>query len=149
MTERILIIDNDPEMLNLLNILVSEETSYEPVITNNPFEAVEIIRGGGIALVITKLKMPGLDGIQILQETKRADEDIQVIIISKYSTFEAARELMNNDGFDLLEIPFKKEQMLLAINKSMNWRKLHKDYRELKECFKGSKSRPSAVSGAV
>ncbi|MBI5663567.1 MAG: response regulator [Nitrospirae bacterium] len=149
MTEKILIVDNDPEMLNLLSILVSENTSYSPVITNNPLEAVEIIREGGIDLVITRLKMPVLDGIQVLQEAKRADEDIQVIIISRYSTFETARELMNNDGFDLIEIPFKKEQMLLAIHKGINWRKLHKDYRKLKEWVQKGGGKTSTVYSGV
>ncbi len=147
MREKILIVDDDPEMLNLLNILVSENTSYEPVITNNPLEAVEIIRQDNIDLVITKLKMPVLDGIQVLQEAKRADEDIQVIIISRYGTLDAAMELMNNNGFDLITIPFKKEQMLLTIHKGMNWRRLHKDYRKLKESFKDRQSRTSTAIG--
>ncbi|MBI4683393.1 MAG: response regulator [Nitrospirae bacterium] len=149
MREKILIVDDDPEMLNLLNILVSENTSYEPVITNNPLEAVDIIRKGNIDLVITKLKMPALDGIQVLQEAKSADEDIQVIIISRYSTLDTAMELMNNDGFDLITIPFKKEQMLLAINKGMNWRRLHKDYRKLKEHFKDGQPRTSTAFGVI
>lgn len=149
MTEKILIVDNDPETLNLLNILVSENTSYEPVITNNPLEAVEIIEKGNIDLVITKLKMPVLDGIQVLQEAKRADEDIQVIIISRYGTLDAAMELMNNNGFDLITIPFKKEQMLLAIHKGMNWRRLHRDYRKLKESFKDGQPRTSTAIGIV
>lgn len=149
MTEKILIVDDDPEMLNLLNIIVRENTSYEPVITNVPFEAVELVRKGDIDLVITKFKMQVFDGIQVLHATKNVDRDIPVIIISRYCTFELAREMMNNGGFDIIEIPFKKEQMLLAIHKGMNWRKLHKDYRKLKERFKHGQPRTSTAFGIV
>ncbi|MBI5408310.1 MAG: response regulator [Nitrospirae bacterium] len=145
MHEKILIVDEDPEMLNLLNILIRENTPYEPVITNNPFEAVELIGKGDIDLVITELKMQGLDGIQVLHGAKSADEELPVIIISRYCTFAVAKEMMNNGGFDLIEIPFKKEQMLLAINKGMNWRKLMKDYRKLQERFKGRGDKPLTV----
>ena len=138
MAEKLLILDDEPDMLKLLQMIISEKTPYETVITNNPHEALELAKKGGFALVITDLKMPGLDGIEVLEAVKRMDEDIPVIFITAYGSVESAIETMQKGAFDFITKPFKKEQILFTIEKAMKFVALQKENRVLREKLKGS-----------
>jgi len=135
MSEKILIIDNDPDMLMLLSLLIREMTPHETVATNNPLEAIEMIEKGGFSLVITEMKMPVMDGIELLEAVRSIDEDIQVIIISINGTTESAIEAMHKGVFDYIAKPFRKEQILYAIDNALKLVKLTRKNRELKECL--------------
>jgi len=136
MAEKILIIDDEPDMLKLLSMILKEKTPYEVYTTNNPMEAVELVKNGDFDLIITDLKMPGLDGLQLLEEVKKKDEDIPVIIITAYGTIDAATEAIEKGGFDFITKPFKKEQILFTIEKAMKWLKVQRENRMLKEKLK-------------
>ncbi|QER42628.1 sigma-54-dependent Fis family transcriptional regulator [Thermodesulfobacterium sp. TA1] len=136
MAEKILIIDDEPDMLKLLSMILREKTPYEVFTTNNPIEAVELVKRGEFDLIITDLKMPGLDGLQLLEEAKKKDEDIPVIIITAYGTIDAATEAIKLGAFDFITKPFKKEQILFTIEKAIKWLKVQKENRILKEKLK-------------
>lgn len=138
MSERILIVDDEPDMLVLLSMIIREKTPYEPVSTNNPVEALELARGGGFDLVIADLKMPGLDGMELLEAVRAADEDIPVIIITAYGTVESAVECMSKGSFDFITKPFRKEQILFTIDKALKWVRLKKDNQELRDRLNAS-----------
>lgn len=136
MTEKLLIVDDEPDMLKLLSMIIKEKTPYEAFTTNNPLEALELARQGGFDLIIADLKMPGLDGMELLDAIKRVDEDIPVIIITAYGTVESAMEIMQKGGFDFITKPFKKEQILYTIDKALKWVNLQKENKMLKEQLK-------------
>ena len=136
MTEKLLIVDDEPDMLKLLSMIIKEKTPYEAFTTNNPLEALELAKQGGFDLVIADLKMPGLDGMELLEAIKRVDEDIPVIIITAYGTVESAMEIMQKGGFDFITKPFKKEQILYTIDKALKWVNLQKENKRLKEELK-------------
>ena len=89
-------------------------------------------------MVITDLKMPGLDGIEVLEAMRRLDEDIPVIFITAYGSVESAIETMQKGAFDFITKPFKKEQILFTIEKAMKFVALQKENRMLREKLKGS-----------
>lgn len=136
MAEKILIVDDEPDMLKLLSMILREKTPYEITTTNNPVEAVELAKNGNFDLVITDLKMPGLDGLQLLEEIKKRDEDVPVIIITAYGTIDAATEAIEKGGFDFITKPFKKEQILFTIEKALKWLRVQRENRMLKEKLK-------------
>lgn len=138
MQEKILIVDDEPDMLKLLSMILKEKTPYEITITNNPVEAVELIKNENFDLVITDLKMPGLDGLQLLEEVKKRDEDVPVIIITAYGTIDAAMEAMEKGGFDFITKPFKKEQILFTIEKALKWLRVQRENKMLKEKLKSN-----------
>lgn len=133
MPEKILAVDDEPDMLKLLSMIIREKTAYEAVTTNNPHEALELAKQGGFALVISDLKMPGLDGIELLDAIKRVDPDTPVIIVTAYGTLESAVETMQKGGFDFITKPFRKEQILFTIEKAMKFVALQRENRMLKE----------------
>ena len=136
MPEKLLIVDDEPDMLKLLSMIIKEKTPYEVVTTNNPLEALEFAKTGGFDLVISDLKMPGLDGIELIEAVKNIDEDIPIIIITAYGTVETASESMNKGGFDFITKPFRKEQILFTIDKAIKWLKLQRENKMLKEQLK-------------
>ena len=136
MAEKILIVDDEPDMLKLLSMILRDKTPYEVSTTNNPMEALELIKNGGFDLVISDLKMPGLDGLEIIEAVKRTDEDVPVVIITAYGTVESAAEALKKGGFDFITKPFRKEQILFTIDKALKWLKVQKENKALKEQIK-------------
>jgi DNA-binding NtrC family response regulator len=136
MAEKILIVDDEPDMLKLLSMIIREKSPYEVTTTNNPVEAIELAKKGGFDLVISDLKMPGLDGIEIIEAVKRLDEDTPVVIITAYGTVESASEARLKGGFDFITKPFRKEQILFTIDKALKWLKVQKENKMLKEQIK-------------
>ena len=74
MAEKILIVDDEPDMLKLLSMILKEKTPYDITTTNNPLEALELVKKGAFDLVISDLKMPGLDGIELIDAVKQVDD---------------------------------------------------------------------------
>ena len=136
MAEKILIVDDEPDMLKLLSMILREKTSYEITTTNNPMEAVELAKQGGFDLVISDLKMPVLDGMEIIDAVKKIDEDIPVIIITAFASVESASEAIQKGGFDFITKPFRKEQILFTIDKAFKWLTVQRENKILKEQLK-------------
>lgn len=136
MPERILIVEDEPDMLLLLKTIITNKTAHEVVTTNNPFEALDLVKGGGFDLVITDLKMPGLDGIKVLESIRQFDKDIPVIFITAYGTIEAATEAMQKDAFDFITKPFRKEHILFTIEKALKLLHLQRENKAMREQLK-------------
>jgi len=136
MPEKILVVDDEPDMLRLLNMIIKEKTPYEVTTNNNPLEALELAKGGSFDLLIVDLKMPGLNGIELLESVKRFDEDVPIIIITAYGTVEAAVETIRKGGFDFITKPFRKEQILFTVERALKWLRLERENKILREQLK-------------
>ena len=132
MAERILIIDDEIDMLELLELIITDRTDYEVTTTNNPLEVPELLKKDPYDLVITDLRMPDIDGIELIEMVKKFDDQIPFMIITAYGTIESAVEAMRKGAFDYLTKPFRQEQVLLTIEKVMKWRRLQKENIALK-----------------
>lgn len=147
MSKKILIVDNEPEMLLLLSRLITENTPYKPVVTNIPMEALELVRQGGIDLVVAEMKIPGLDGLELLSAVRRINKETPVIIMAAYGTVESAIETMRKGGFDYIAKPFRKERILYAINNALKFRGLIEENMALKQCL--NKAKEPALAAAA
>jgi DNA-binding NtrC family response regulator len=74
-----------------------------------------------------------MDGLEVLAQAKKRDEDALVMVITAYGSLESAEEAMAKGAFDFITKPFRKEQILLAIDKAMRWRELVRQNKEMKE----------------
>ncbi|MBF0316666.1 MAG: sigma-54-dependent Fis family transcriptional regulator [Nitrospirae bacterium] len=133
MPENILIVDDEPDMLKLLSMIIKDKTRYGVTTTNNPMEVIDLLKNGSFELIIADLKMPGMDGIELLDNIKQIDNDLPVIIITAYGTFETATEALKKGGFDFITKPFRKEQILYTIDKALKWYVLQKENRQLRQ----------------
>jgi DNA-binding NtrC family response regulator len=132
MAERILIVDDEIDILELLELIITDRTEYEVVTTNTPLEVPDLLKKQPVDLMITDLRMPDIDGIELIEMVKEIDDQIPFIIITAYGTIESAVEAMRKGAFDYITKPFRQEQILLTIEKVMKWRRLQKENIALK-----------------
>jgi len=102
-------------------------------VTNNPLEVEEMVERSKPDVVITDLKMPGMDGLELLAALKRRDESIVVMVITAYGSLDSADEALERGAFDFISKPFRKEQILLAVDKALRWREMVRQNAELKK----------------
>ncbi len=133
MTAQILIVDDELDILTVLAMIISDKTDHKVTTTNNPFEVPELIKEGVYDLLITDLKMPGMDGIELMGEVRKLDKYIPVLIITAYGSPELAEKAINKGAYDYITKPFRKEQILIAINRALEWQTMNKELRRLKD----------------
>lgn len=134
---RILAVDDELDMLALLKMIIEGYSEHQVITTNNPLEAAELLEKEQFDLVLTDLKMPGMDGMELLDKAKNREEDALVMVITAYGSLESAEEAMAKGAFDFITKPFRKEQILLAIDKAIRWREMVRQNRELKQRLEG------------
>jgi DNA-binding NtrC family response regulator len=135
---RILAVDDELDMLALLKMIIEGYSDHQVTVTNNPLEASELMEQESFDLILTDLKMPGMDGMEVLAKAKKRDEDALVMVITAYGSLESAEEAMAQGAFDFITKPFRKEQILLAIDKAMRWRDMVRQNKALKQQLEGN-----------
>ena len=135
MKQRILAIDDEPHMLLLLERIITEKTPFSILTTNNPLEVPKILEKEQFDLIITDLKMPGLDGLEILRAVRAGERFEQVIMITAFGSLESAIEAMSQGVFDYITKPFKKEQIIFTVDRAMRWQRVKRDMMRLEALF--------------
>ncbi len=133
MPERIIIIDDEIDMLMLLKMILEDNTKYVVETTNNPSEGLKLLIEKEFDLVITDLKMPGLDGMELYSEVNKIRPDVPVIIITAYGSQDVADEAIQKGVTDFITKPFKKQRILFSIKKALEITKLKRENLELKK----------------
>ena len=87
---RILAVDDELDMLALLKMIVEGYSDHRVVTTSNPLEAAGFLEKETFDLVLTDLKMPGMDGLELLDLARRRDEEALVMVITAYGSLEIA-----------------------------------------------------------
>jgi DNA-binding NtrC family response regulator len=136
MAERLLIVDDEPDMLVLLKMILKEKTAYEVVTTPNPVEAEQLFREKPFQLVITDLSMPGMDGFELTGIIKKMDPLVPVIIITAYGSIESAVQSTQKGAFDFITKPFRKDQIIQSIEKALAFRKVQMGKNQIQDSEK-------------
>ena len=133
MTERILVIDDEPDMLMLMSMIIEENTEWEVESTNNPSEGLKMAMENDYDLIIADLKMPGLDGMEVFEELKEMKPDIPFIIITAFGSLEIADEARNKGVADFITKPFRKDTILFTMDRVLELARVKKENLELKK----------------
>ncbi len=132
MNPSILIVDDEPSILQSLAGLLIDE-GFDVHTASNGYEALKTIESESPDLVLLDIWMPGLDGIDTLQEIKKNNPFIQVIIITGHGTIETAVKATKMGAYDLIEKPLSIDKIILAINNALNYRRLEEENRYLRK----------------
>jgi DNA-binding NtrC family response regulator len=132
MPERILVVDDEPNMLRLLKTILMDRTGYEVATTNNPLEVSKLLQEEPFDLVITDLKMPLVDGMDLIDIIKKINDEIPIVIITAYGTIETAEEAIQKGAYDFITKPFRKETILITIKRALEWKRMQKELAALK-----------------
>jgi DNA-binding NtrC family response regulator len=133
MPERILVVDDEPNMLRLLKTILMDKTGYEVTTTNNPLEVSKLLQEGHYDLVVTDLKMPLVDGIDLIGIVKNIEAAMPIIVITAYGTIETAEEAIQKGAYDFITKPFRKETILITIKRALEWKRMQGELAALKK----------------
>lgn len=133
MAEQILVVDDEPNMLRLLRTILMDKTGYEVMTTNNPLEVSKLLQEKSFDVVVTDLKMPLVDGMDLIDIIKKIDDKLPIIIITAYGTLETAEEAVQKGAYDFITKPFRKETILITIRRALEWQRMQKELAELKK----------------
>jgi len=123
MSQSILAVDDEVHMLRLLERILRSRTSYDIATTPNSLEVPEILSRRRFDLILSDLKMPGMDGLDILRWLKDHERSEEIIIITAFGSMESAIEALSLGVFDYITKPFKKEQILYTVERAMRWQR--------------------------
>jgi DNA-binding NtrC family response regulator len=133
MPDRILVVDDEPNMLRLLKTILMDKTGYEVTTTNNPLEVSKLLQEGHYDLVVTDLKMPLVDGIDLIGIVKNIEAAMPIIVITAYGTIETAEEAIQKGAYDFITKPFRKETILITIKRALEWKRMQGELAELEK----------------
>lgn len=114
---RILIVDDEPRILLLMKGLL-KTNGYEVETAKDGAAALEIVRAGGVDIVVTDLRMQPMDGMALFREVHADSPDVPVILLTAYASVETAIDAMKSGIFDYLTKPFKVEDMLACLKRA-------------------------------
>ncbi len=132
--EAILIVDDEKNYLVVLETLLGSE-GYEIATAGNARDALRLIGESDLDLVITDMKMPGMNGMELLEASKRVKPELPVIMMTAYGTIEMAVAAMKKQAFDYITKPFQNEELKLTIKKALETHRLIKENRRLSEAL--------------
>lgn len=127
--ERILVIDDEEIICNLLKDTLTDEGYQVETVTESKEGLEKIFRGEPFDILITDIRMPKKDGMQILKEAKSRMPDMIVIVITGYPSIETIREVSEYNAFDYITKPLDPDEVCDCVKRSLEARKLS---RELK-----------------
>jgi len=123
-TARLLIIDDEPNVLSVLYSLLSEQ--YECTTASSAIEALEYMKDERYDLVLSDIMMPGMTGIELLEEINRSNRDVVVILISGNLNIQSAIEAMRRGAFDYVTKPFNLSDVEAAVQRGLRHRSVLK-----------------------
>ena len=140
----ILLVDDEVAHLKTLERVFSKE-GYEVCTAENGDEALEIVRSEPVNLVITDLKMPGTDGMDLLQLVQTIRPETEVILMTAFGTVERAVQGMKQGAYDFVSKPIKRATILQAAKKALEKQALVVENRKLKAELADLKNERSIV----
>jgi two-component system response regulator AtoC len=127
----ILVVDDDPAMRHLLSVILADH-GWEARAVGSAADALQELEARDTDLVLTDVRMPGMDGLALLREIQRRRPDLTVIVMSAYGAQEAAIEAMKAGAYDYLSKPFRRDEVVLVIRKAEERERLARENRRLR-----------------
>ena len=120
-TIRVLVIDDEQDIRDGSERILTR-LGLEVLKASRGDEGLKILETKGASIVLLDLKMPGMDGIEVLERIRKMDESILVIVITGYATVETAIVAMKLGAYDFISKPFEPDQLRIVVNRA--WEKL-------------------------
>jgi len=118
-SKSILVVDDDESVGNLV-VKLLERAGHHSLLRLDGQSALDVIKEGKLDLVITDLRMPGMDGIELIRRTRKINKKLDVIVITGYGTMEIFIEAMREGARDFIIKPIEKDQFLNAIDRALH-----------------------------
>jgi len=131
MAERILIIDDEPKIGQMISDILRDE-GYEPIIALDAERGLESTRKNDFGLVLLDLKLPDKDGLDVLKEISALKPNLPVVIISAHGNIKTAVQTTKMGAFDFLEKPLDMDRLLITVRNALQQEKLKAEITRLR-----------------
>jgi DNA-binding NtrC family response regulator len=115
---RVLVVDDDQAILEFMETFLTKD-GFEVTTLANPKDAPAEVKDGGYHLVVLDLMMPGLGGVEVLEQIRRVDSDVAVVIFTGYPSLDTAVQSMKLDAVDYLKKPFNPDEFREVLDRVM------------------------------
>jgi DNA-binding NtrC family response regulator len=130
--ERILILDDESDVTRIWKRII-ETANYECIATNDSREALKLLESQPPALFITDLKMPGMDGMEMLRRAQEINPQMPVVVLTGYASLETAVAAVKAGAFDFISKSVSADQLRLMVERALNKRRLELENLHLRE----------------
>ena len=141
----ILVVDDDAAMRHLLSVILTDH-GWDARAVSSAADALKELEARDYDLVLTDVRMPGMDGLALLREIQGARPDLTVIVMSAYGSQDAAIEAMKAGAYDYVSKPFKRDEVVLVLRKAEERERLLGENRRLRTELAGEYP-PSGLVG--
>jgi two-component system, NtrC family, response regulator len=140
----ILVVDDEPNYLIVLSELLKDE-GFEVFTAADGNAALKIVDAVDLDVVVTDMKMPGMNGLQLLYRVKEKKQDLPVVVITAFAEVDKAVQAMQAGAFNYLAKPFSNDELTITLRKAAHHYSLVRENSRLREEIKGK----SGFSGMV
>ncbi len=144
-TKRVLIVDDEKDLLVLLKKVVSGKCGCDVELAESGNEAIAIIDRWHPDVVLTDIKMPDLDGLELLNKISELDATISTIIMTGYGTIEMAVQTLKDGAYDFFEKPFDNNEIIRAVSRALERTLLLRENLQLQQRL----TQEDSVSGFI
>jgi two-component system response regulator AtoC len=149
MTTRILIVDDDDSLRESLQLVLAAE-SYDVVAAEDGEAALRLIEQTPIDIVLSDLRMPGIDGLELIPQLRRRLPEATIILMSAYGTEDLAIEAMKRGAYDYIAKPFQPSEVLLTLRKAQERERLRRENQLLRrDVQRATGDRPIVATSAA
>jgi DNA-binding NtrC family response regulator len=113
-----MIVDDEPIEASVMGDILTD-SGFDVSIQTHPRKALELAQKQSFDLIVSDLKMPDMDGVELLRELRRNDPDVHVIIITAHATVGTAVSAMREGAFDYIMKPFSKDELLISVERAI------------------------------
>src|SRR6201993_3304377 len=141
----ILIVEDEAKMRRLLELNLGED-GFSTFSAEDAEAGLKLLRENPIDLVVTDLKLPGMNGLEFLQTIKRQNAALPVVVMTAFGSVETAVEAMKAGASDYVLKPFSLSEMRMVIRKELDVRNLREENRSLREALGQRYKHPNVVA---
>jgi two-component system NtrC family response regulator len=143
----VLVIDDDESLRRVVEYNLREE-GYHVVTAADGRTGMQRFQEGNVDLVLTDVRMPEMDGIELLTHLKAMQPDLPVIVLTAHGTIDAAVEAMKLGAFDYLTKPFSRDQLTASVHRAIEMAALASENRQLRQIVSERFSFASMIAGS-
>jgi signal transduction histidine kinase len=129
---KLLLIDDERPILEMLGVSLAME-GYEVITAESGVKGLSIFQEDDIKLVLTDIKMPGIDGLEVLRRIKSIDNEAEVIVITGHGDMDAAIAALQHGASDFITKPIRDEALIIALERAKKKIAINKQLREYTE----------------
>jgi len=134
---RILVVDDEPDMLAFLAKMLTKKGGYVVASAASGAEAMAMLQTDPSDVVLTDIKMPGMDGLALLQHLRTIDPTLTIVLMTGHGTIEMAVQALKDGAYDFIEKPFDNERILRTVSRAVERTRLKRENAQLQHQLSG------------